>query len=58
MRTEVIAGQYLDLLGQAAGDGGVASALRVVRYKSAKYTIERPLHLGVALACATAARTW
>jgi geranylgeranyl diphosphate synthase, type I len=55
MRTEVIAGQYLDLLSQAAGDGTVDSALRVVRYKSAKYTIERPLHLGVALASATAA---
>ena len=55
MRTEVIAGQYLDLLSQAAGDGTVDSALRVVRYKSAKYTIERPLHLGVALASAAAA---
>jgi geranylgeranyl diphosphate synthase, type I len=55
MRTEVIAGQYLDLLSQAAGDDTVASALRVVSYKSAKYTIERPLHLGVALACATPA---
>ncbi len=50
MRAEVICGQYLDLLGQSAGDGTVASALRVVQYKSAKYTIERPLHLGVALA--------
>jgi geranylgeranyl diphosphate synthase, type I len=50
MRTEVIAGQYLDLLGQAAGDGTVESALRVVEYKTAKYTIERPLHLGAALA--------
>ncbi len=50
MRTEVIAGQYLDLLGQAAGNGTVESALRVVRYKTAKYTIERPLHLGAALA--------
>ena len=50
MRTEVMAGQYLDLLGQAAGDGTVASALRVIRYKTAKYTIERPLHLGAALA--------
>jgi geranylgeranyl diphosphate synthase, type I len=50
MRTEVICGQYLDLLAQSAGDGGVASALRVVRYKSAKYTVERPLQLGAALA--------
>jgi len=50
MRAEVICGQYLDLLGQSAGDGTVGSALRVIRYKSAKYTIERPLHLGGALA--------
>ena len=50
MRTEVFAGQYLDLLGQAAGTGTVESALRVVEYKTAKYTIERPLHLGAALA--------
>src|SRR5262249_21447674 len=50
MRTEVMAGQCLDLLGQAAGDGTVESALRVVEYKSAKYTIERPLHLGAPLA--------
>jgi geranylgeranyl diphosphate synthase, type I len=50
MRTEVMAGQYLDLLGQAAGDETVASALRVVEYKTARYTIERPLQLGAALA--------
>jgi geranylgeranyl diphosphate synthase type I len=50
MRTEVMAGQYLDLLGQAAGDVTVQSALRVVEYKTAKYTIERPLQLGAALA--------
>jgi geranylgeranyl diphosphate synthase type I len=50
MRTEVMAGQYLDLLGQATGDETVASALRVVEYKTAKYTIERPLQLGAALA--------
>ena len=50
MRTEVFAGQYLDLVGQAAGDGTLESALRVVEYKTTKYTIERPLHLGAALA--------
>src|SRR5205823_14301117 len=50
MRTEVFAGQYLDLLGQAAGDETVAGALRVGEFKTAKYTIERPLHLGAALA--------
>src|SRR5487761_1511537 len=50
MRTELMWGQYLDLLEQAAGSGTVAGALRVVTYKTAKYTIERPLHLGAALA--------
>lgn len=50
MRTELMAGQYLDLLEQARGGGSVERALQVVRYKSAKYTIERPLHLGAAFA--------
>ena len=54
MRTELMAGQYLDLLEQARGGGSAARAMRVVRYKSAKYTIERPLHLGAALADAPA----
>ena len=53
MRTELMAGQYLDLLEQAVGGGSVERALTVVRYKSAKYTIERPLHLGAALAGGT-----
>jgi geranylgeranyl diphosphate synthase type I len=50
MRTELMAGQYLDLLEQARGGGSVERAMRVVQYKSAKYTIERPLHLGAVLA--------
>jgi geranylgeranyl diphosphate synthase type I len=50
MRTELMGGQYLDLLEQAMGGGSAARAMRVVRFKSAKYTIERPLHLGGALA--------
>jgi geranylgeranyl diphosphate synthase type I len=50
MRIELMAGQYLDLAEQAMGGGTVESALRVARYKSAKYTIERPLHLGAVLA--------
>ena len=54
MRTELMAGQYLDLLEQAMGGGSVARAMRVVRFKAAKYTIERPLHLGAALAGAPA----
>ncbi|MEU5881727.1 polyprenyl synthetase family protein [Spirillospora sp. NPDC047279] len=50
MRTEVMAGQYLDMLEGTRDTGTVDTALRVVEYKSAKYTIERPLHLGAALA--------
>ena len=50
MRTEVMCGQYLDMLEGTRGRATVATALRVVEYKSAKYTIERPLHLGAVLA--------
>jgi geranylgeranyl diphosphate synthase type I len=50
MRTEVMAGQYLDVLGQAVGDVSVGWASTVARYKSAKYTVERPLLFGAALA--------
>jgi geranylgeranyl diphosphate synthase type I len=50
MRTELMAGQYLDLLEQAMGGQSVERAMTVARYKAAKYTIERPLHLGAALA--------
>jgi geranylgeranyl diphosphate synthase type I len=53
MRAELMAGQYLDLLEQASGSGTVESALRVARYKSAKYTIVEPLHLGGTTAGAT-----
>lgn len=53
MRSELMAGQYLDLLEQACGGGSVDRALQVVRYKSAKYTIERPLHIGAAIADAS-----
>jgi geranylgeranyl diphosphate synthase type I len=50
MRTDVVGGQYLDLLSQAGGATTVDAALRVAHWKSAKYTIERPLHLGAAIA--------
>lgn len=50
MRCEVIAGQYLDVLTQATGELSVRRATKVARYKSAKYTVERPLLLGAALA--------
>lgn len=55
MRLEVNMGQYLDVLGAAQGldpPTGTAAdrARRICRYKTAKYTVERPLHLGAALA--------
>jgi geranylgeranyl diphosphate synthase, type I len=53
-RTEVIAGQFLDISVQARAEADVATAMTVLRYKSAKYSIERPLHLGAALAGAGA----
>jgi geranylgeranyl diphosphate synthase type I len=50
MRTEVTAGQYLDLLRAAGGLPGPDGALKVARYKSAGYTVQRPLQLGAAIA--------
>jgi geranylgeranyl diphosphate synthase type I len=50
MRTEVTAGQYLDLLRAAGGLPGPEGALTVARYKSAGYTVQRPLQLGAAIA--------
>ena len=50
LRLEVNVGQYLDLVGTARGETGVEQARRICQYKSGKYTIERPLHLGAALA--------
>ena len=50
MRTEVIGGQLLDMMLESLGSESVEMANRVNRYKTAAYTIERPLHLGAALA--------
>jgi geranylgeranyl diphosphate synthase type I len=49
-RTEVICGQFLDVSVQARGSADVDAAMTVLRYKSAKYSIERPLHIGATLA--------
>lgn len=54
MRTEVTVGQYLDVLAQTTGDTSVERAGKIARYKSAKYTVERPLLLGAALVGAPA----
>ena len=45
MRVELMAGQYLDVYEQALGTQSVERSLKVARYKSGKYTIERPLIL-------------
>jgi geranylgeranyl diphosphate synthase, type I len=57
MRTEVTAGQYLDVVAQVRpledtpGDlaEALAEASRVVELKSARYTVQRPVQLGAAL---------
>ncbi|HET8602915.1 MAG TPA: polyprenyl synthetase family protein [Marmoricola sp.] len=54
-RSEVVTGQFLDVSAQARGTSDVDAAMTVVRYKSAKYSVERPLHIGAALAGASPA---
>jgi geranylgeranyl diphosphate synthase type I len=64
LRTEVIGGQYLDLVHAQRGlvrpatrlvsevlpvAEQIGTAERIIRYKSAKYTVERPLQLGAAV---------
>jgi len=50
LRVELCVGQYLDLEGTASGSSDPVQAERIERYKSGKYTVERPLQLGAALA--------
>jgi geranylgeranyl diphosphate synthase type I len=50
LRLEVNVGQYLDLRGAVTADPDESVARRIALYKSGKYTVERPLHLGAALA--------
>lgn len=50
MRDELMAGQYLDVLEGALATTSVERSLKVARFKSGKYSIERPLHFGAALA--------
>ena len=49
MRTQTMAGQYLDLVAQGRRGTSTTAATQVLRYKSAKYTVEHPLVLGGAL---------
>lgn len=60
MRTEVTAGQYLDILEERAWLTQPEAelldrALRVIVYKSAKYSVQAPLVIGAALAGASPA---
>jgi len=54
VRSEVLYGQLLDLMNQASDDEDIRSALRVNQYKTASYTVERPLQFGAAIAGAEA----
>jgi len=50
LRTEIMAGQFLDVRAQARRDRSEGAALRVNLLKTASYSVERPLHLGAAMA--------
>lgn len=50
IRTEVLGGQYLDLVAESSGAESIASAMTVNTFKTASYTVSRPLQLGVAAA--------
>jgi geranylgeranyl diphosphate synthase type I len=53
MRIELMAGQYLDVREAGEKSFSVERSLRIARFKSGKYSIERPLHLGAAIALAS-----
>lgn len=55
MRTEVMVGQYLDVHAEVAPtpedpEEQLTRAMAVLRYKSAKYSVEHPVRIGAALA--------
>jgi geranylgeranyl diphosphate synthase, type I len=50
LRTEVTLGQYLDVLAAHSRRVTEEEALTVNRYKTASYTVQRPIQLGLALA--------
>jgi geranylgeranyl diphosphate synthase type I len=54
MRVELMAGQFLDIHEQTQKTTSVDRSMKIARYKSGKYTVERPLHLGAAMATAPA----
>jgi geranylgeranyl diphosphate synthase type I len=50
IRTEVLCGQYLDIVAESSGAESIASAMTVNTYKTASYTVSRPLQFGAAAA--------
>jgi geranylgeranyl diphosphate synthase type I len=50
LRIELNVGQVLDIVGGVRNDRRLDKAERICRYKSGKYTIERPLHMGAVMA--------
>lgn len=50
MKTEVLSGQMLDILAEASDATDEDTPARVNRFKTAAYTVERPLHIGAELA--------
>jgi geranylgeranyl diphosphate synthase type I len=50
LRIELNVGQVLDILGSVRNERSRTRAEQICRYKSGKYTIERPLHLGAVMA--------
>ncbi|MEU1542515.1 polyprenyl synthetase family protein [Actinacidiphila glaucinigra] len=55
LRTEMVAGQYLDLHGQVTGSRSVIRSLQAARLKTALYSVERPMAFGAVIADADAA---
>ncbi|MFC7328141.1 polyprenyl synthetase family protein [Marinactinospora rubrisoli] len=53
MHTEMVVGQFMDLRSQASGEETESLPLRIGRLKTAAYSVERPLHLGAAIAGAS-----
>ncbi|OGY25176.1 MAG: hypothetical protein A2Z11_00045 [Candidatus Woykebacteria bacterium RBG_16_43_9] len=50
MKKQVLYGEYLDVLVPVKGQVTEEDILKILEYKTAKYTIERPLHIGAVLA--------
>ena len=50
LQIELMAGQFLDVNEQTSHSSSIERSRKIARYKSGKYTIERPLHFGAALA--------